>query len=96
MKTKQIKIITGLICGAMLCMLTQLAMAAEVPRMTKEELKAKMGNSDHNIIIVDVRSGKDWKGSEFKIKGSVRENPAKFSSWTEKYPKGKTLVFYCA
>ena len=51
MKTKQIKIITGLICGAMLCMLTQLAMAAEVPRMTKEELKAKMGNSDHNIIV---------------------------------------------
>jgi len=96
MKIKQIKIITGVICVAMLCMLTQLAMAAEVPRMTKEELKAKIGNSDHNIMIVDVRAGKDWKGSEFKIKGAVRENPAKFSSWAEKYPKDKTLVFYCA
>ncbi len=94
MKIKQIKIITGLVCVAILCMLTQLAMADEVPRMTKEGLKAKIGNSDHNIIIVDVRAGRDWKGSEFKIKGAVRENPAKFSSWAEKYPKEKTLVLY--
>jgi len=96
MKTKLVKILKGLIGVAILCMLAQWAIAAEVPRMTKEDLKAKIGNSDHNIVIVDVRAGKDWKGSEFKIKGAVRENPAKFSSWAEKYPKDKTLVFYCA
>ncbi len=96
MKTRQIRFFAGVIGVITLFMLTQLAVAAEIPRMTKEELKAKIGNSDHNIVIVDVRAGKDWKGSEFKIKGAVRENPAKFSSWAEKYPKDKTLVFYCA
>ena len=96
MKTRIVRLLTGVIGVVTLCMLTQLAIAAEVPRMTKEGLKAKIGNSNHNIVIVDVRAGKDWKGSEFKVKGAVRENPAKFSSWAEKYPKDKTLVLYCA
>jgi len=96
MKTRLVRLLTGVIGVATLCMLTQVAIAAGVPKMTKEELKAKIGNSDHNIVIVDVRTGKDWKGSEFKIKGAVRENAAKVSSWAEKYSKDKTLVFYCA
>ncbi|MBT8350940.1 MAG: hypothetical protein KJO26_06880 [Deltaproteobacteria bacterium] len=96
MKTKPDRLLIGLIGVAMLFMLTQFAIAAEIPRMTKEELKAKMGDSDHNILIVDVRSGKDWRGSEFKIKGAVRENPYEVDSWVKKYPKDKTLVFYCA
>ena len=96
MKTRLFRFFTGMISVVALCMLTQSAIAADVPRMTKEELKAKIGNSDHNIVIVDVRTGKDWKGSEFKIKGAVRENASKVSSWAEKYSKDKTLVFYCA
>ena len=94
MKARLVRLVTGVIGVAILCMLAQMAIAAEVPRMTKEELKAKLDNPD--VVIVDVRAGKDWKGSEFKIKGAVRENPAKFSSWAEKYPKDKTLVLYCA
>ena len=94
MKTKLGRLVTGITCVAMLCMLAQLAIAAEVPRMTKEELKSKLDNPD--VVIVDVRTGKDWNGSEFKIKGAVRENPAEFSSWAEKYPKDKTFVLYCA
>ncbi len=96
MKTKRIRLFAGVIGVATLCIMIQLAIAAEVPRMTKEELAAKIGNSDHNIVIIDVRAGKDWKKSEYKIKGAVRENPAKFSLWAEKYSKDKTLVFYCA
>ena len=96
MKTRLYRFFTGMIAVVAFCMLTQLAIAADVPRMTKEELKAKIGNSDQNIVILDVRTGKDWKGSEFKIKGAVRENAAKVSSWAEKYSKDKTLVFYCA
>lgn len=94
MRARLVRLVTGIIGVVILCMLAQSAIAAEVPRMTKEELKAKIGNSD--VIIVDVRAGKDWKGSEFKIKGAVRENPSKFSPWAEKYPKDKTLVLYCA
>ena len=94
MKARFVRRVTGVIGVVTLCMLAQLSIAAEVPRMTKEELKAKLDNPD--VVIVDVRAGKDWKGSEFKIKGAIRENPAKFSSWAEKYPKDKTLVLYCA
>ena len=70
------------------------ALSGDVPRMTKEELKASMSKPD--VIIIDVRSGRDWTDSDQKIKGAVRENPGAIQSWTNKYPKDKTLVFYCA
>ena len=62
--------------------------------MSKEELNAKLGSSD--VMILDVRSGGDWKSSEFKIKGAVRSNPNEFDKWAELYPKNKTLILYCA
>jgi hypothetical protein len=68
--------------------------AKDVPIMTKEELKAQLDNSD--VIILDVRKGKDWKSSEFKIKGASRANPKELDKWVVTYPKGKTLVLYCA
>ena len=63
-------------------------------RMTKEELKPMLGNPD--VFIIDVRAGKDWTDSDLKIKGAVRENPQAIESWANKYPRDKTLVFYCA
>ena len=51
---------------------------------------------DPNFIVVDVRFGADWTGSDLKIKGAVREDPEAIDSWANKYPKDKTLVFYCA
>ena len=66
----------------------------DAPRMTKDELKARLGNPD--LLIIDVRYGKDWTDSDLKIKGAIREDPKAFDSWASKYPKDKTLVFYCA
>jgi len=37
-----------------------------VATMTKEELRAKLDSPD--VVIVDMRLGKDWKASEEKIK----------------------------
>jgi len=71
-----------------------MAIAQEVPKITKEEVKGMLDNAE--VIIVDVRLGKDWDGSKLKIKGAIREDPRKVSSWIDKYPKDKTLVFYCA
>ena len=71
-----------------------LSAAESVSKITKEELKAKLDSPD--IVIVDVRTGKDWKSSEFKIKGAVRANPSEFDSWSGDYPKDKTLILYCA
>ena len=78
----------------MVGILTSFAKSAEAPRMTKEELMAMLGNPD--LVIIDVRYGKDWTESDVKIKGAVREDPEAFDSWAKKYPKDKTLVFYCA
>ena len=65
-----------------------------VAKMTKEELRAKLDSPD--VVIVDVRLGKDWKASEEKIKGAVRMDLAGVESLAAKYGKDKTLVFYCA
>ncbi len=94
MKTKLIRLVTGVTGMVILCLLTQLAVGDEVSKIAKNELRAQLDNPD--VIIVDLRKGYDWKGSEFKIKGAVRENPDAFNSWADKYPRDKTLVFYCA
>ncbi len=67
----------------------------KVPRITKEEVKSMIGNPD--LIILDVRAAQDWKDSEWKIKGAVREDRrGKSNEWMDKYPKDKILVLYCA
>ncbi len=66
-----------------------------VPKMTKEELKPLLGNPD--VIIIDVRVEDEWKDAKSKIQGAVREDSEKdIDSWANKYPKDKTLVFYCS
>lgn len=66
----------------------------EAPRMAKEELKARLGSPD--LVLLDVRYGRDWTDSNLKIAGAVREDPKKFDTWKGNYSKGKTLVLYCA
>ncbi len=70
------------------------ASSQEIPRITKEELKNKLDNPD--VIVIDVRTDKDWGDSTLKIKGAVREDPENVISSMDRYPKKKTLVFYCA
>lgn len=65
-----------------------------VPRITKEELKSIMNNAD--VAIIDVRKGRDWSSSEFKIKGAVYGDPRQIAKWNDKYPKDRKLVLYCA
>ncbi len=66
----------------------------QVPRMSIEDLKARLGSPD--LIILDVRLPGDWSASKTKIAGAIREDPGKFDRWRGKYPKDKTLVLYCA
>jgi rhodanese-related sulfurtransferase len=70
------------------------ARAADVKRMTKEELKGMLGSPD--LVVVDVRKESDWASSDAKIKGAFREDPEQVDKWMAKYPKNKTLLFYCA
>ncbi len=68
------------------------AFSAEAPRMTKEELKALLGNPE--LVIIDVRYGRDWTNSDVKIKSAVREDPDDLKSWANKYSPDKTIVLY--
>ena len=70
------------------------AFADSIPKITKEELKAKLGSPD--IVIIDVRVGNSWTASKVKIKNAVREDPQNADAWMNKYAKDKTLILYCA
>ncbi len=65
-----------------------------VPTVTAAQLASMLGRPD--LVILDVRTPYDWKESDAKIKGAVREDPMKSITWMGKYPKEKTLVLYCA
>lgn len=65
----------------------------DAPRITKEDLKAKLG--DPAVTVIDVRYKANWKKSGQKIARAVREDPNEISSWVGKYKKDQMLVFYC-
>ena len=69
-----------------------LATAEDVSLIGKEELKSMLGNPD--VIVVDVRSDRQWSESDWKIPGALHENPRHSKSWAKDYPKDKTLVIY--
>ncbi len=84
--------IAGLLIFFMVGVLATFTRSADVPRMTKDELRAMLDNPD--LVVIDVRIQSNWADSDLKIKGAVREDPETFDSWANKYPKDKTLVLY--
>jgi rhodanese-related sulfurtransferase len=93
MNKSRLIVIMAVVAAVALCF-SGTAGAADVERMSKEELKGMLNNPD--VIIVDVRQPGDYSDTETKIQGAVRENPRSVRQWMDKYPKDKTLVFYCA
>lgn len=67
---------------------------SDAPTMTKDELKEHLGVKD--FIIIDVRTASDWKKSDYKIKGALREDPDTPKGWASKYSKDKAIVLYCS
>jgi rhodanese-related sulfurtransferase len=70
------------------------ASTADIPRITKDGLKARMGEA--NMIIIDVRLADDWDKSEEEIAGSVHHDPDAVESWSGAYSPDQILVLYCA
>lgn len=97
MKSRTSLLMTGafLTMVALLWLVPGPAVAADddAPRITKEELKAKLG--DPAVTVIDVRYNANWKKSGQKIVRAVREDPNEISSWVGKYKKDQVLVFYC-
>jgi rhodanese-related sulfurtransferase len=73
---------------------TTIQRAQSVPRISKDELKAKLGSPD--IILIDVRAKNDWEKSDEKITGAVRMDPAAVDVWAGTLPKDKEIILYCA
>lgn len=69
-------------------------LASEVNVMDKDELKAMLDSP--GLVLFDVRTGRDWSSSEFKIKGAVRLDEGGIDSAIKSYAKDKTIVLYCA
>jgi hypothetical protein len=68
--------------------------AQEAPRISKDELKAKLGSPD--VVLIDVRTGSDWEKSDEKITGAVRMDPAAVDTWAATLPMGREIILYCA
>jgi hypothetical protein len=65
----------------------------DIPRMSKEDLRDRL--SDPKVDIIDLRYTPNWKKSNRKIVGAVRQDPMEVSSWIDRYPKDHLLVLYC-
>ncbi len=66
----------------------------EVKFIDKNNLADLLDSPD--IVILDVRIGKDWNAGEYKIKHAVHLTGDMVDSFMSKVPKDKIIVLYCA
>jgi hypothetical protein len=82
----------GLLISVFVIFLYLPADASDVSIITDIQLNRLLNNPE--IVIIDVRSSKDWRSSQFKIKGAVRRIPKNFDSWAHDFPIDKELILY--
>ncbi len=68
--------------------------AEDAPRISTEQLKDILDSPD--LVLLDVRTEKDWEKSDRKIVGAVRVDPDDVSSWAGDYSKDQKIILYCA
>ncbi len=85
-------IVLGVLVVLMAC--TSRQGTIDVPRISKDELKAELGSPV--MVLLDVRVESDWKDSDEKITGAKRMDPQTVDTWAVTLPKDKEIVLYCA
>jgi predicted sulfurtransferase len=65
-----------------------------VPRITVQELKAKIDKGE-DVVIIDVRAGREYEDSKIKIKGAVRIPIVKLEDRISELPRDKEIITYC-
>lgn len=68
--------------------------AADIPRVSADYLNRKLGND--GLVVIDSRTGSDWQGSKFKIKGAIRGKPGSEGEWSAGLSKDAEIIIYCA
>ena len=58
--------------------------------------EAKRLRENQDIVIIDVRTARNWWRSNAKISGADRGDPALVKEWEPKYAHEKTLILYCS
>ena len=48
------------------------------------------------VVVIDVRTHRNWWRSSKKIPTAVREDPSRVDQWFQKYSTNQTLIFYCS
>ena len=81
------------ISSSSLAVATETEEDEDISKITKEEVQKIIGQPD--ITVIDVRYEKNWKKSDMKIAGAVREHPNELGSWVDKYDKDHKLILYC-
>ncbi len=88
----------GFFWGLMFVLLFAFAMpsygADNVPRISIKELNEIIESPD--LVVLDVRIGRDWNNSDRKVVGAVRVNPRRINSWAGDYQTDRKIVLYCA
>lgn len=86
----------ALILAAVLIMhgIASRAAAGDDLRIGKDDLRSMLGSPD--VVVIDVRTEKEWKKSDKKILGATWEDAEEIPAWADKYPKDKTIVLYCS
>ncbi len=68
--------------------------SSRVPRITVDELKAKLDRGE-SIVILDVRSGGAYRSSKVRIKGAVRMAYNELDERFVELPMGREIITYC-
>ncbi len=68
--------------------------ADAAPRISVKQLNAILDSPD--LVILDVRTARDWNKSDSKVVGSHRVDPTDINSWSKNYSKDQKIVLYCA
>jgi len=92
MKKVLLPVMLGILIVFMAC--TNVRSVKNVPRVSKDYLKAQLGSPA--LVLIDVRAKNDWEKSNEKITGAVRMDPETVDTWSETLPKDKEIVLYCA
>ena len=71
---------------------TQAFAADDVPRISKEDARALLGKP--NVVFLDARVDKAWKGSRRQITGSVRVDVFDMETQAANYGKDTTFIVY--
>ncbi len=66
----------------------------KVPRITKEELKAKLDRGE-DILIIDVRNETDYGKSNVKIPGAIRVTVDELDFRADEFDRNHEVVTYC-